>query len=72
MAEPSIVIRENGPYLVRGVGSLTDHDGTEMDAGDVMALCRCGNSQSKPFCDGTHSVVDFDGTCAKVGGDDKE
>ncbi len=42
-----IIARENGPYLVETGGQIK------------MALCRCGNSSNKPFCDGTHKKVGF-------------
>jgi 3-phenylpropionate/trans-cinnamate dioxygenase ferredoxin subunit len=61
MADVSITIRPSGPYLVRGPISLRDADGNAFDlAGkDVVALCRCGGSTTKPFCDGTHSKIGF-------------
>ncbi len=37
-------------------------DGREIRHPDQMALCRCGHSGNKPFCDGTHLTIDFDGT----------
>jgi CDGSH-type Zn-finger protein len=50
----------NGPYLLRGDFAIVDQDGTEIGRSrDTVALCRCGRSQSKPFCDGTHKVVGF-------------
>ena len=56
-----IKVRENGPYRVEGPFSLIDADGTPFDVapGKVIALCRCGGSTNKPFCDGTHSRVGF-------------
>ena len=56
----TIKIRENGPYIVRGPVTVQDADGTEysVDSG-VAALCRCGGSTTKPFCDGTHSKIGF-------------
>jgi CDGSH-type Zn-finger protein len=56
-----ISIRPSGPYLVRGAVTLHDGNGTAFDlAGkDVIALCRCGASTTKPFCDGTHSKIGF-------------
>jgi CDGSH-type Zn-finger protein len=63
MSEVVIKVRENGPYKVTGPVTLIDADGTEYDLaeqGEVVALCRCGGSTTKPFCDGTHSKVGFD------------
>ena len=56
----TIKIRENGPYIVRGPVTVQDADGTEYRVdGGVAALCRCGGSTTKPFCDGTHSKIGF-------------
>jgi CDGSH-type Zn-finger protein len=50
----------NGPYLLRGDFTLLDEDGNEIDARrGTVALCRCGRSRMRPFCDGTHTVVGF-------------
>jgi CDGSH-type Zn-finger protein len=50
----------DGPYIVRGEFTLTDQDGNEIDSGRrTVALCRCGRSQTRPFCDGTHKLVGF-------------
>jgi CDGSH-type Zn-finger protein len=50
----------NGPYLVRGDFRLTDPDGREIDPRRrTIALCRCGASRRKPFCDGTHKLIGF-------------
>lgn len=65
--EVTIKIRENGPLLVRGAFRLVDHEGVELPTGDDIALCRCGRSATKPFCDGTHKQG-FDGTCARQEG----
>ena len=63
MPETSIRIRENGPYLVTGAVTLVDHDGNDIVVeGQTIALCRCGQSNTKPFCDGTHKACGFDGT----------
>jgi CDGSH-type Zn-finger protein len=62
MADVTITPSENGPYLVSGPVNLTDVDGREIPHADQMALCRCGGSGNKPFCDGTHLTNDFDGT----------
>ena len=58
---PRITILENGPYLVRGGIPLTDAAGTRLQAKEPYALCRCGGSSSKPFCDGTHKRNGFVG-----------
>lgn len=50
----------NGPYLVRGEFTILDQDGVEIERSrGTVALCRCGKSQSKPFCDGTHKLIGF-------------
>lgn len=50
----------NGPYLLRGDFRLSDPDGTEIDPRrGTVALCRCGASRRKPFCDGTHKLIGF-------------
>ena len=62
MSEVSITIRENGPYLVKGPVTVADADGNTYELeGDTIALCRCGGSTTKPFCDGTHSKIGFQG-----------
>lgn len=59
--QTSIQPSDNGPYLVRGPVSLVDPEGNEIEAkGKNIALCRCGGSQNKPFCDGTHSKIGFE------------
>ena len=53
--------RENGPYLVAGTATYTDADGLEQTTqGSMIALCRCGHSANKPFCDGTHRKIEFE------------
>lgn len=59
MADTTITIRKNGPYIVSGSVELRDADGHVYEAQETMALCRCGASTKKPFCDGTHSKVGF-------------
>jgi CDGSH-type Zn-finger protein len=62
MADVTITPSDNGPYLVSGPVKLTDVDGREIPHDEQIPLCRCGQSGNKPFCDGTHLTVDFDGT----------
>jgi CDGSH-type Zn-finger protein len=50
----------DGPLIVRGDFRLVDQNGAEIDPGrDTIALCRCGKSGIKPFCDGTHKRSGF-------------
>jgi len=60
VAEVNITVRENGPYLVKGPINLMDAQGNEFRVErETIALCRCGGSTTKPFCDGTHSRIGF-------------
>lgn len=56
-----IKVRENGPYLVEGDDvALVDWNGAEYPiAKRPFALCRCGASGNRPFCDGTHKTIGF-------------
>jgi len=58
--EPRITPAPDGPYIVDGVGELHAETGP-LDAKDKMALCRCGASNNKPFCDGQHAEIGFSG-----------
>jgi uncharacterized Fe-S cluster protein YjdI len=51
----------NGPLLIRGGVRVLDADGNLLYEGEKAALCRCGGSQNKPFCDGTHKTIGFEG-----------
>jgi CDGSH-type Zn-finger protein len=56
----TIVPCEDGPLLVRGPVRLRTQSGESIEAlRDPVALCRCGRSAIKPFCDGTHKVAKF-------------
>ncbi len=71
-----IKVTKNGPYLVYGHVPITVEviginaegqsskweTGKSIDVAEKYALCRCGQSQNKPFCDGTHATIGFDGT----------
>jgi CDGSH-type Zn-finger protein len=55
-----ITAYRDGPFLVRGPVELLDQDGnTIVTDRDTVALCRCGKSRLRPFCDGTHKLVRF-------------
>jgi CDGSH-type Zn-finger protein len=61
MADVSIRTRENGPLLVTGPITLVDHEGNVFELGgkETVALCRCGQSKNRPFCDGSHKACGF-------------
>ena len=61
---PEIRATANGPLLLSGGVRILDADGNLLYEGERAALCRCGGSGNKPFCDGTHATIDFDGTLA--------
>ena len=59
---------ENGPYLVKGLDSLTDAKGADlMPDQAAVALCRCGESNNKPFCDGSHQKIQFSSATEETG-----
>jgi CDGSH-type Zn-finger protein len=64
-----IKVRKNGPYKVTGHVRVVDAAGIELTCpeGKAVALCRCGNSQTKPFCDASHRRVGWvaDSTSAR-------
>ena len=71
-----IKVTKNGPYIVSGKTPLAEHkkeydvdgnprkwqEGKKFPSQESYALCRCGGSKNKPFCDGTHAKINFDGT----------
>ena len=63
MADDTVITPyRDGPLLVRGTFKLADQDGNEIELGggeQTTALCRCGKSRLRPFCDGTHNVIRF-------------
>jgi CDGSH-type Zn-finger protein len=69
--EPTIECRPNGPYLVKGLDVLRNSRGDGIPTKPVMALCRCGGSADKPFCDGTHKTNGFSGAKVADGSADK-
>ena len=65
MADVRIEVTRNGSYHVVGPVTLVDHKGNEvLLEGDDNWLCRCGHSETKPFCDGSHKRVGFKGPIA--------
>lgn len=61
MANTKVIVNRNGPYLIQGDFEICDPAGTAYGMGGrpAIALCRCGHSSNKPFCDGTHGRVGF-------------
>ena len=61
MPPTKITVRNDGPLRVEGEVELCDMDGKAYGLGgrESSALCRCGHSQSKPFCDGAHKAAAF-------------
>ena len=65
----TIQVRKNGPYRVEGDDvKVVDWNGNQYTFDRLpIALCRCGASTTKPFCDGTHSKIGFQAAEAAVG-----
>jgi len=65
---PRIQCKENGPYLIKGPLEIVDPTGQVVTIGDgkTAALCRCGGSTNKPYCEGTHSRTGFQASEAAV------
>ncbi len=62
MSEVKIRMRPNGPFVVEGPFELFDSQGNPFTLNPdkpAIALCRCGHSANKPFCDGAHKNCDF-------------
>ncbi|MCA9035837.1 MAG: CDGSH iron-sulfur domain-containing protein [Planctomycetaceae bacterium] len=62
MAEVKIDVRDNGPFLVAGPVTICDAAGNTFDCQgkEMVALCRCGASARRPFCDGAHKGCGFE------------
>lgn len=60
-AAPAVVVTvtENGPYLLSGPVEIRNQAGELVKSVSKTALCRCGHSANKPYCDGSHRRVDF-------------
>ncbi len=64
MSDVKITISPNGSLKVEGDVPVFDHEGRQLETreGKPYFLCRCGESKNKPFCDGAHNRVQFDGS----------
>jgi CDGSH-type Zn-finger protein len=60
-----IIIRDNGPIRIEGEFTITDMNGNTFDLSgrNAIGLCRCGSSENKPFCDGSHNRIGFSSLC---------
>jgi CDGSH-type Zn-finger protein len=77
VSQVKIIIRKNGPFRVEapeGAIEMVDADGNKYDLSGKtnFALCRCGGSVNKPFCDGTHSKIGFQAAEAAVRAEDQQ
>ena len=59
--EQIVEVAEGGPLMVYGNIKVKNYDGTETSKHRVTAFCRCGASDNKPYCDGSHKKIDFKG-----------
>ncbi|MHC4938058.1 MAG: CDGSH iron-sulfur domain-containing protein [Planctomycetota bacterium] len=61
-----INILDNGPLVVKGQIKLVDAQGNayDLEGKEAVALCRCGASENKPFCDGKHKAAGFESQCS--------
>jgi uncharacterized Fe-S cluster protein YjdI len=59
-SQTTVQVNKGGPYLVKGKFIFVGTDGKEEIKDGSIALCRCGGSNNKPFCDGTHRKIGFD------------
>jgi len=57
---PTIKVEDNGPYQLKGSIHLIDEKGNAFETDADISLCRCGHSDNKPFCDGTHDEIGFE------------
>lgn len=67
LSEVTITVKENGSLKIEGDTNLVDHEGNSISKpeGRPYSLCRCGASENKPFCDGSHKRIEFKGTLAQ-------
>ena len=57
--KPTIELKPNGPLLIKNLEVLENSSGERLATEAVIALCRCGGSANKPYCDGTHKKIGF-------------
>lgn len=61
MSDVKVLVKDNGPLLVTGAVTVTDAAGNtfNLNGKETFALCRCGHSANRPFCDGAHKTCGF-------------
>lgn len=70
MSESTVRLRDHGPLVIEGPVKIYDAEGNELTQAQgkpAVALCRCGHSQNKPFCDGAHKAAGFQ-SAVRAGG----
>ena len=62
MSDVKVLVKDNGPFLVTGTMIITDAAGNtfNLNGKETFALCRCGASAKRPFCDGAHKTCEFE------------
>jgi len=68
MADVKIQALKHGPLMIKGDVEILDSNGDVMSTNASVALCRCGHSSNKPFCDGMHRKANFQSECVKAKG----
>ncbi len=65
MGDVKVIVKNNGPLRLEGDITLVDGDGNAFGLGGrtAIGLCRCGHSENKPFCDGSHNRAGFQSVC---------
>ncbi len=53
-SQTTVIVGEQGPLIIKGGATIVDKDGNEEKKEGTVALCRCGLSANKPYCDGAH------------------
>ncbi|MEM1362309.1 MAG: CDGSH iron-sulfur domain-containing protein [Pseudomonadota bacterium] len=68
---PSLSEVKDGPLIARNISEMRHQDGRAVETKPMMALCRCGHSKNKPFCDGSHNEAGFQDRGGKPEGPDR-